>query len=101
MDAGSVRNTLSDWANLPGADLIRKGLLDLALGRESQESLLVEIGASRLRRLGFDVDVPRRELPEHELFLRLSAEDADRAHSRYNALLRRLASFHHSARCGH
>ena len=40
---------------------------------------------------GIDVDEARE---------RLFAEDPDRAHSRYNALLRRLASFHHSARCG-
>ena len=89
-----------DWADLPGADLIRKGLLDLSRGRLSNESLLVEISASRLRALGFDVAPARQDFPEHELFLRLSAEDPDRAHSRYNALLRRLSSFHHSARCG-
>lgn len=89
-----------EWADLPGADLIRIGLLDLSRGRVSNESLLVEISSSRLRSLGFDVNPPRRDYPEHELFLRLSAEDPDRAHSRYNALLRRLASFHRSARCG-
>ena len=89
-----------DWADLPGANLIRKGLLDLARGRVSNEALLVEISASRLRSLGFEVAPARRDSPEHELFLRLSAEDPDRAHSRYKALLRRLASFHHSARCG-
>lgn len=89
-----------DWAALPGADLIRKGLVDLSRGQVSNESLLVEISASRLRALGFEVHSPRRDSPEHELFLRLSAGDPERAHSRYNALLRRLASFHHSARCG-
>lgn len=93
-------DTPEDWAALPGADLIRKGLLDLSRGRLSNESLLVEISASRLRALGFEVAPSRWNFPEHELFLRLSAEDPARAHSRYNALLRRLASFHHSARCG-
>jgi len=100
MDAGASRDALADWADFPGADLIRKGLRDFSLGQVSNESLLIEISASRLRWLGFEVDGLRRECPEHDLFLRLSAEDPDRAHSRYNALLRRLASFHHSARCG-
>jgi hypothetical protein len=89
-----------DWADLPGADLIRTGLLDLSRGQVSIESLLVEISASRLGQLGFEVRPALRDCPEHELFRRLFAEDPDRAHSRYNALLRRLASFHHSARCG-
>ena len=93
-------NPVEDWAHLPGADLIYRGLQDLSRGEVSNESLLVEMGASRLRSLGFEVDVSRRQLPEHELFLRLAAEDSGRAHSRYNALLRRLASFLRSAQCG-
>ena len=100
MDPGSTPDAFADRADLPGADLIRKGLDDLSVGRVSNESLLVEIGASRLRGLGFEVAGFHREHPEHELFLRLVAEDPARAHSRYNALLRRLTSFHHSARCG-
>ena len=36
---------------LPGADLIRDGLRDLAMGNETIESLLVLIGAPRLRRI--------------------------------------------------
>jgi len=40
---------------LPGSDLISQGLRDLASGTESIESLLVLVGAPRLRRLGFDV----------------------------------------------
>jgi hypothetical protein len=37
--------------------------------------------------------------PEHRLYLRLHAEDADAAHSRYNALLRRLVRFERAAEC--
>lgn len=99
MDFVGQPETLADRADLPGADLIRKGLNDLSLGKVSNESLLVEIGASRLRVLGFEVAASQREQPDHELFLRLVAEDPARAHSRYNALLRRLTSFHHAARC--
>ena len=82
---------------LPGADLVRKGLQDLAEGVESVESLLVLIGAPRLRRLGFDV--PHTQLPEHRLYAKLAAEDSDSAHGRYNALIRKLVSFERAAEC--
>ena len=82
---------------LPGADLVRAGLRDLANGDESIEALLVLIGAPRLRDLGFDV--PDSELPEHKLYEKLEAEDSDTAHSRYNALIRRLVSFERAAEC--
>ncbi len=100
MDSAKKFDPRGEWAHLPGADLIRKGLSDLRRGEVSEESLLVEISASKLRLLGFEFESPRRAFPEHELFQRLAAADPDRAHSRYNALLRRLASFHRSVRCG-
>jgi hypothetical protein len=83
---------------LPGADLVGKGIDDLQRGVESDESLLVSIGAPRLRRLGLDLPTPFR-LPEHRLYERLAREDADSAHSRYNALVRRLVSFERAAEC--
>jgi hypothetical protein len=77
---------------LPAADLVRTGLNDLANGVESIESLLVLIGAPRLRRLGFDVpDTP--DYPEDRLYARLASQSGDAAHSQYNALIRRLVSF--------
>jgi hypothetical protein len=83
---------------LPGADLIRDGLRDLADGVESIPAMLVLVGAPRLRDLGFDVpDVPY--FPEHRLYELLAAEDADDAHSRYNALIRRLVSFEQASEC--
>jgi hypothetical protein len=83
---------------LPGAELIEKGIADLRVGAESAEALLVSIGAPRLGRLGFD---PPRTLPspEHRLYALLAEEDSDSAHSRYNALLRRLVSFERAAEC--
>lgn len=84
----------------PGQELIEKGLADLALGRETVESLLVEVGGSRLRRLGYTVPKRAGEMPEHRLYHLLAAEDPDSAHSRYNALIRRLVSFEHAAECG-
>lgn len=82
-------------AKLPGEELIVKGLQDLSRGLSSPEALLVLIGAPRLRRLG--VTVPFLEglpdCPEHALYRHLQNENARDAHSRYNALIRRLVSF--------
>ncbi len=87
-----------DLQALPGGDLISRGLEDLARGDETTEALLVAIGAPRLRRLGFDI--PTLASPEHRLYERLAASTPDEAHSRYNALLRRLTSFERAAECG-
>ena len=78
-----------DLTSLPGHELVLKGLEDLARGDESQEALLVSIGATRLRQAGLDVPAPLAT-PEHRLYDRLAAEDSDAAHSRYNALVRPL-----------
>jgi hypothetical protein len=83
---------------LPGAELVEQGLRDLARGAETVESLLVSIGAPRLRALGFPVAraVPD---PERRLYDLLAADDSDSAHSRYNALIRRLVSYERAAEC--
>ena len=86
------------YSALPGGDLVEIGLRDLDRGIESEESLLVSIGAPRLRRLGVHVADPLGD-PEHRLYGRLAAEDPDSAHSRYNALVRRLVSFERAAEC--
>jgi hypothetical protein len=83
---------------LPGADWVQSGLDDLARGAESVPALLVSIGAPRLRSLGLHVPRPV-EMPEHRLYSLLAAEHPDAAHSRYNALIRRLVSFEHAAAC--
>jgi hypothetical protein len=86
---------------LPGADLIREGLRDLENGVESVPALLVLVGAPRLRELGIAVEdpFPSDDYPEHRLYDQLAADDADAAHSRYNALIRRLVSFERAAEC--
>jgi hypothetical protein len=83
-------------ARLPGAELIEKGLADLAAGAVTVESLLVSVGAPRLRELGFDVRSPF-EGPEERLYLVLAESDPAGAHARYNALVRRLVSFERAA----
>jgi len=83
---------------LPGGDLIERGLRDLEQGRETIHSLLVSIGAPRLRHL---VELPASSFaqPEHRLYELLAREDPDSAHSRYNAFVRRLVSFERAAEC--
>jgi len=83
---------------LPGAELVERGIGDLARGEESTESLLVSIGARRLETIGHTLATPIPS-PEHRLYGRLAVEDADAAHSRYNALIRRLVSYERTAEC--
>jgi hypothetical protein len=82
-------------ANLPGHELVSAGLVDLRAGRESEESLLVSMAASRLRALGFEVPASTVKRPSHRLYELLSHEPG--AHSRYNALVRRMVSFARAA----
>lgn len=77
--------------DLPGADLIEKGLSDLTAAVMSDEALLVSIGAPRLRALGIAVPAPLEE-PEMALYCALALRYGDGAHSRYNALIRALVS---------
>ena len=88
-----------DYDALPGGDLVRKGLRDLEAGRETEESLLVSVGAPRLRAAG--VPVPEKTFPDPErrLYDLMAREDSDSAHSRYNALIRRLVSFESTLEC--
>jgi hypothetical protein len=90
-----------DNSNLPGWELVSVGLADLEAGRESEAGMLVRIGAPRLRRLGFAVpeDHGEAEFPEHRLYAMLHLRYGDSAHSRYNALVRRLVSFERAASC--
>src|SRR2546423_4358401 len=91
-----VSRRLQEQRRLPGGELVEKGLSDLAAGVVSAESLLVSIGAPRLRRLGFDVSSAFAD-PEERLYLLLAREEPNGAHSRYNALVRRLVSFERAA----
>lgn len=83
---------------LPGADLVKRGAMDLKAGRETVEALLVSIGAPRLRSVGVRLSTPI-ESPEHKLYSILAEEKGDGAHSAYNALVNRLVSFERAAQC--
>jgi len=84
---------------LPGNDLIEAGVSDLLEGRETIAALLVAIGAPRLRRLGIALPEQLPDEPEHRLYELLARDETDSAHSRYNALIRRLVSYERAAEC--
>lgn len=84
----------------PGEDIIQEGIKDLIEGRESINALLVSIGAPRLRRGGIKVPDSTIAEPEHRLYFKLRERHGDAAHSKYNALIRRLVSFERSIKCG-
>jgi hypothetical protein len=90
--------TFSVLGTLPGANLVQRGIADLAAGHESAEALLVSIGAPRLRSVGISLSSPIPS-PEHKLYALLAREKGDAAHSAYNALIRRLVSFERAAAC--
>lgn len=88
-----------DMTGLPGADLIAQGLSDLENGVDSLPAALVAIGAPRLRRLGLAISGDLPAAPEKRLYALLEVDGSDSAHSRYNALVRRLVSFERAAAC--
>lgn len=90
-----------DEPALPGADLLDAGIRDLAAGRESEASLLVAMAAPRLRALGLSVPAGGGQTPSHRLYEVISDQDRAGAHSRYNALVRRMVSFCRAAEHAH
>jgi hypothetical protein len=83
----------------PGEELIGQGIDDLHRGVESIASLLVSIGAHRLRRGGLTIPENTFPTPEHRLYILLSEKYGDGAHSKYNSYVRRLVSFERAAEC--
>jgi len=79
--------------------LIVMGVEDLLHQRHSIPALLVAIGAPKLRSLGLEVPENLPSSPEHRLYDLLSDSDPDSAHSKYNALIRRLVSFERAMAC--
>jgi hypothetical protein len=88
-------------ADLPGAELVARGVGDLASGRASIEALLVSRASVRLRGCGVPIDRPLPDA-DRQLYRRLAEREGTGAHAAYNALTRRLVSFmraaeHHAA----
>jgi hypothetical protein len=92
-------NARVDITRLPAADLIIEGLADAQAGRITVASLLVAIGAERMRDGGLDVPSVAVDEPEIRLYEFLAESDSDSAHSRYNALIRQLVSFERALSC--
>ena len=83
-----------DGPRLPGEDLVEQGLADLGRGEISDAALLVLIAGPRLRRLGIAVPERTSEQPfEHQLYERIEERMGPAAHSYYNGLIRRMASY--------
>ena len=80
---------------LPGGDLVRRGLDDLAHGRPTAEAALVEIADTRLRSLGLPLpDATPAADAELRLYDRLGARRPDRdPYPTYCAWLEQLDSF--------
>jgi hypothetical protein len=83
-------------SKLPGDELVSAGIRDLDREVESVEALVVSIGAPRLRGLGLRIGRPI-PMAEQRLYGLLADRHGDAAHSRYNALVRRLVSFERAA----
>ncbi|MEI6790395.1 MAG: hypothetical protein WCK42_04355 [Myxococcaceae bacterium] len=79
---------------LPGEDLILKGLEDLKLGHKTVESLLICIAQPRLQACGL-LFTPLKldDFAEMHLYKLLAESDSDTAHARMNAYILRLVSF--------
>ena len=84
-------------SDLPGADLVAKGLEDLTSGRTTEEALLVSAAAPRLRAVGIAVPPNTPEAPLHRLYELLASTDSVDPHSRYNALVARVVRFARAA----
>lgn len=86
------------FEGLPGYELVKQGVDDLGRGEMGTiPALLVAIGSPRLRDIGLNLPAGLPDAPEHRLYERLSEENVDAAHGRYNALIRRLVSFERAA----
>lgn len=77
----------------PGDELVDAGLADLTAGRRTVESLLLAAAGPRLARAGVTLPAHQLDTSGRELYALLEAELGSRAHSRYNALQRRVISY--------
>lgn len=88
-----IANNLSLIQGLPGEELILKGLADLADNSHTIESCLVRIASNRLSQAGIlTAPIPSAENAELDLY-RFYLPHGNDAHSKYNAMIRRLISF--------
>lgn len=86
------------FKQLPGWDLVEAGIDDLHRGHRTTSAALVRMARPRLRSVGIEVpDTPAGDPAGHALYELLANEERSTAHSRYNALVARMASFARAA----
>ncbi len=85
---------MTEYAGLPGADWILRGVAELIRGEHTPEAFCVAGAAELLRSL--DVDLPEATVlpkdPEIRFYLSLEGRTDD-PYGRYNAMRRELDSF--------
>ena len=89
----------TNWPGVPGAELVRQGLDDLAARRVTETALLVLVAEPRLRALEVAIPDwrPRLSSPvTHALYTLLEEQRELDPYTRYNSLLRRMNSFAHA-----
>ena len=87
-----------EFEQLPWAEIVLAGVADVRAGRESVNAKAVRCAATRLRRIGLGVECEEGGAPaSHDLYDQLNDELGDGGHSRYNAILARVASFARAA----
>jgi hypothetical protein len=94
--AAPVSALAESLADLPGADLVLRGLEDLARAQATPEAALAEVARTRLRELGLAVPASAGGEGDAELrlYARLGARHPDRdPYVLYSAWLDQLASF--------
>jgi hypothetical protein len=83
--------------DLPGAELVLKGLTDARQGLSTVESCLVWIASIRLREHNLlGDDMPERPAECERILYKLLQANGGNAYGRYNSLKRRLTSFLHA-----
>jgi hypothetical protein len=93
MDANAI-----DLRSLPGGEIVVDGLADLEHGRDTVSADAVLMAAGRLREAGIEVPGDGEPGPaSHRLYAKLATEQPRGAHSRYNAIARRMVSFARAA----
>ncbi len=77
----------------PGHEFIEQGLLDISQAKSTIYSALLFSAKSRLENLGIVLNGVSPIDPSMELYQSLYLQYGDAAHSKFNALNRRLISF--------
>jgi hypothetical protein len=91
---GRVQSEATGNDSLPGAEIVIAGIADLEAGRDTTDANAVLMAATRLRAAGAMVpSVANGEPAAHRLYKQLATDDPRNAHSRYNAIVRRVISF--------